>query len=178
MAAVLGALVLVVGVTAALNLVFTLAVVRRLREHEEKLSRASFAEAPDVPDALATGERPDAFEATTVDGARVTERSLAGGIVGAFSPGCGPCEEAMPKFIEAVRHRPKDEVLAVVADTDGAAAIVEQLRPVARVVLEPPAGALQAAFRIPGFPTLYTFDADGAVATSSIDAVLNAPVPA
>jgi thiol-disulfide isomerase/thioredoxin len=177
MTAVLGALVLVVGVTAALNLVFTLAVVRRLREHEEKLSRATFAEA-EVPEALAAGERPDAFEATTVDGARVTEDSLAGGIVGAFSPGCGPCEEAMPKFIEAVRHRPKDGVLAVVADTDGAAAIVEQLRPVARVVLEPPAGALQAALRIPGFPTLYTFDADGAVATGSIDAVLNAPVPA
>lgn len=147
-----------VGVLAAVNLLFTFGVIRRLREHTAELAklRSGGAGRDDSAVALPAGSRIGDFLAESVDGHPVTLDSLGSRpLVGFFSPSCSPCKERLPGFVAHAASRPggRDGILAVIAGSpDEAAALLEQLRPVATVVVEPDRGPVQQAFAVDGFP--------------------------
>ena len=181
--AYLVAAVVLVGAIATVNLLLTVGVVRRLREHTAEL--AARRDDPAGPAGLPVGAPVGEFAATGVSGRPVTRAMLdRPALVGFFSPGCAPCKEKLPDFVAQAARRPggPDAVLAVVVgDPAEAAESVAALRPVATVVVEPEDGPLQWAFAIGGFPTFVLVE-DGVVAAS--DDVLPpagreaAPVPA
>ncbi|MDG6107216.1 redoxin domain-containing protein [Dactylosporangium aurantiacum] len=173
MAYVSAALVLV-GLVAAVNLLLTFGIVRRLREQTAELAalRAGGG-APVMPDndvAYPAGTPLDQFITTDVDGVAVSSTTLGSRpLVGFFSPHCLPCKEQLPAFVEHARTRPggRDGVLAVVVGTaEETAEVVRQLRAVARVVTEPDQGQVQRAFGVTGFPGFILVE-DGVVAASN-----------
>lgn len=151
---ILTAALLLVGALCALDLILTLGVIKRLREHTDLLANSGGMGAP----ALAAGEEVGAFTATTMDGEPLTGEQLAEDtLVAFFSPTCGPCKETMPKFVQYAPTVPggRDRVLAVVVgEPDEAAGPVGALSPVARVVVENVDGALGEAFKVKAYPTV------------------------
>jgi hypothetical protein len=73
--------VLVAVTLTVLNLVLTVGVIRRVREHATLLSPRSGSGVPDIM--LGVGGTPDAFTARTTDGELVSRETL----VGAAEPG-------------------------------------------------------------------------------------------
>ncbi|MFD2417284.1 TlpA family protein disulfide reductase [Amycolatopsis pigmentata] len=175
---VLVAAVILIGLLCGLDLLLTLGVVKRLRQHTELLSGgAGVVSTTD----LAVGDPVGAFQTSTVDGERLDDRTLAGtSVVAFFSPDCGPCKEKMPKFVEFAATMPRDRVLAVVAATpEEAAPAVAALAPVARVVVEGPDGPLGAAFQVNGYPTILAVSHDdGQLRLTSNRVRLNRPAVA
>ncbi|MEV4868065.1 TlpA disulfide reductase family protein [Streptomyces syringium] len=158
------AAVVLVGALCTLDLILTLGVIKRLREHTALLSEVS-GNLPGRPPVLAVGAEIGEFTAVTVDGEVLTRASLAGDtLVAFFSPNCEPCQEMLPKFVAHARAAGggRDRVLAVVVGaTDRAAGQVAELSPVARVVVEGSDTALTSAFEIKGFPALFTVAPNG-----------------
>lgn len=149
----IAALVLV-GALCLLDLVLTLAVVRRLREHTELLSRDRPAPPPSVP----VGTRAGDFEVPDVEGRKLSRADLPGTtLIGFFSPDCSACEERLPEFVEYATRRSAvlARTVAVIVGTEEAAERQRDLLvPVARVVIEPPHGPAGSAFGVRAFPTL------------------------
>src|SRR5690349_19483902 len=97
MLALLTAVAVLAGALCLLNLVLTLGVVRRLREHAVLLAKLQPAAAPNPM--LAVGEQVGSFETVTVDGHPVSRDALDGPtLLGIFSPNCSACAERLPKF--------------------------------------------------------------------------------
>lgn len=152
--------VVLVGVLCMLNLLLTVGVIRRLRKQA-----ASAAFLSPMAEGLAIGEKMPEFAATTTDGEPISDELLDGpALIGFFSPSCQPCRELMPRFIDHARQT-SDAVLAVVVagSDEEATADVERLAEVARVVVEEPQAAIQSAFKVAGYPTLFMIGADGKV---------------
>lgn len=141
-------LVVVVLVLLLVVLVLLVGVIRRLREHEVRLAALGDPPAPMVQ----AGTRVEVAAVPDVDGLPVDLTSLAEPtLVGFFSPGCDSCHERLPDFIEAATGR--DATLAVVQHDGGDVdELVKALSVRARVVVEPPAGPMAAAFGVRGFP--------------------------
>jgi hypothetical protein len=166
MTAFLIALVALVGAIAVLNLLLTVGVIRRLRQHTEQLSgMAALGGAPgDI--IIGAGEQAGEFAATTTDGEPVARDLLSGQtLVGVLSASCGACKERLPEFVSRAETFPggRGQVLAVLA---GEPAEVEpyreQLAPVARVVIEPPMdGPISTALKVQGYPAFALLDAEG-----------------
>ncbi|MFC0531393.1 TlpA disulfide reductase family protein [Phytohabitans kaempferiae] len=173
MTAFLIALVVLVGVVAVLNLVLTVGVIRRLRQHTEKLADLS-AMGPPMDMMIGAGERVGEFAATTTDGEPVSRELLFGQtLVGVLSPDCSACKERLPEFIARAEAFPggRGQVLAVLA---GEPAEVqpyrERLAPVARVVIEPPTGGpLATALNVQGYPAFAVLDSTGTVVAGESD---------
>jgi thiol-disulfide isomerase/thioredoxin len=161
------AVVVLVGSLCLLNLVFTLGVVRRLREHSELLGRRP-GMTPAGPSALTVGVRAGDYAATTTAGERVARNLLDSDTLVAFlTPGCAPCAERLPTLVRTAREWPAGQTLVVVAgDPESAADYVEALAPVARVVREPRGGAVARAFGVQAFPQFGVVDRDGVVRRS------------
>lgn len=165
--------VALVGLLAAVNLLLTVGVVRRLREQTAELAELR-ARAPmgGGETSLPVGATVAPFEAATVDARAVSLASFGvRPLVGFFSPSCKPCRERLPGFVTHAAGRPggRDTVLAVVAGTPEAAAdYVEQLRAVATVVVEPDQGPVQKAFGVTGFPS-FLLVRDGEVDATDYD---------
>lgn len=154
--------VVVVGVVSVLNLLLTVGVIRRLREHTELLSARGAERSFDV---IATGQRPGEFAVADVDGRPVRNDDLDGGtLLGFFTPTCEACKEKLPEFLATAAAFPggPDKVLAVVAgalDDNGTPAggegetLIAELGQVARVVPEPHDGPVSAAFEVVAYPS-------------------------
>ncbi|WP_203918700.1 TlpA disulfide reductase family protein [Rugosimonospora africana] len=149
-----------------MNLVLSVGVIKRLREHTALLSATGVPSQP----ALTIGDAVDAFATTTVNGESVSyEDVTAETLVGFFTPGCGPCEKRLPEFVAYARTLPggRDRVLATVVASDPAeaAGYVAELGQVARVVLEDSTGVATRAFRVSAYPTVLMVapDPDGRV---------------
>jgi hypothetical protein len=158
--------VIIVGILCLLNLLLTLGVLRRLREHAALLSRTPI---DDPEPGLAIGEQPAAFAAVTTAGRAVT--GPAGlRVVAFFSSSCSVCPGKVAPFAQYVRSRQLDpeSVLAVV-DAGGAESYLAQLAPVTRICVEPHGGAISAAFAVTGFPAFFLLDPDGVILTSGYD---------
>ncbi|WP_371483327.1 hypothetical protein [Kitasatospora sp. NBC_00315] len=145
-----------VGVLSLLNLLFAVGIVRRLREHTERLAHVGGhpAGAPDgavAPVGAAVG----AFEAQTSDGP-ITDEDLADGtLVAFFSPTCRPCRQKLPGFVERAAERPAGDrrlLAVVVGDADEAEPMIAALAPVVRTVQEDHEGPLTSAFAVRAFP--------------------------
>jgi hypothetical protein len=159
----------VIGAVAILNLILTFGVIRRLREHSELLA-AGGPGAPDVM--LSAGAAPAEFAATTTDGARVTRDDLGGEmLIGFLSPGCEPCREQAPRFVEragALAGGRSRALAVVIGEQPAVQDLLRQLEPVARVVIERDInaeGTVSHAFGVRAFPAFATLD-DGVVASS------------
>jgi thiol-disulfide isomerase/thioredoxin len=173
----LGAGVVLVGAVAVLNLVLTLAVIRRLREHTELISQGRMAGPADLM--LGVGESPDRVRAVATDGTVVSREALR--LVGFFSPSCEPCRDMAPRFAEQAGRLPggrSQALVVLVGAPDDVAEFLVMFEPVARVVIEDSVaeGALAAAFKVRGVPAMCTLTADGVVAASGFD-VVQLPVP-
>lgn len=165
--------VVLIGVLCMLNLLLTVGVIRRLRKQA-----ASAASLPPMAEGLAIGEKMPQFAATTTDGEPISDELLErSALIGFFSPSCEPCRELMPRFIDHARRTSAAVLAVVVTDSnEEAVADVERLAEVARVVVEAPHAAIQSAFQVAGYPTLFMIGADGRVTDN--DLVLSATVSA
>lgn len=169
--AVMWAAIVLVGAVCALDLVLTLGVVRRLKEHTahlEGLLRAGPAGA--FPGGLpAVGATVGEFTATTLDGEEIGRSSLSGEtLVAFFSSGCAPCVEKLPGFLAHARERigGRRLILAVVAPGEQAetAKMTAELRQVATVVVdENYAGGVARAFSVTEYPAFCLVDSEGTV---------------
>lgn len=159
----LTAVVMLLAVFSALNLLLTFGVIRRLRVHDAMLGRTARAGMPDV--LLAAGGEPQQFEpVATTSGAPLTRDDLRGAVVAFFSHDCAGCREQVPAFVELARTLEPGRVVAVVAGDPAAnRQLVGTLEPVARVTVEPHQGPVQRAFAARGFPAMCVLDGDGMV---------------
>ncbi|MEH0930356.1 TlpA family protein disulfide reductase [Micromonospora sp. CPCC 205558] len=150
-----------VGLLCALDLILTLGVVKRLREHTALLAKV----APPPP-AIEVGQKIDEFSATTVAGEAVTaDRLDSGTLVAFFSPTCAPCKEKLPKFVSHARALPAGQrtpLAVVIGQAEQADDFLAELTPVARVVVEPDNGPVSRAFGVQAYPTLLRVDRDDA----------------
>lgn len=164
---VLTAAVVVVGLLCLLDLLLSFGIIRRLRQQNEALRDLREKQSAAEPDIMApAGSR---IELSDVD--------VTGALVGFFSPGCEPCKERMPEFIEyATGHRGK--VIAVAAgDAEEVADMVVRLGEVAEVVVETMGGPLHNAFGTTGYPAVCLVDDDKTVVASGWE-MSALPVPA
>jgi hypothetical protein len=165
MTGVLSAAVIVVAVVTLLNLVFTLAVVRRLREHTTALATLN-----GVLTAPPSGPPPGS-PVPAVSGLDEGEWLLA-----FVSATCGACRRHLPGFTAAATGA---RALVVVSGDDARGAdLVRMAEGVARVVTEPDDGPWTSAFDIHVFPTFVRV-AGGTVQAVGPDVadILPAPVP-
>ncbi|MBF8191044.1 TlpA family protein disulfide reductase [Nonomuraea sp. K274] len=158
------ALVLVAGLSV-LNLVLTLAVIRRLRVHEELIG----GERPALePVMLPVGETPGEFVAEDVDGEKLSRSDLAAGLVGFFSTTCPACVQRLPKFTDlAAEHT--DVIAVVVGEPGETTEMINTLRPVARVFTERHGESLTTAFAVHGYPATCRIDDAGTVLAHSVE---------
>jgi thiol-disulfide isomerase/thioredoxin len=173
---VLTAAVVLVGALCLLDLLLTLAVTRRLREHTTRLHRLERRGAVD-DGAMATGNLPapgtpvGPFTATTVDGEPVSSDSLADHTVAVFlAPDCADCRGKVPELVSWAAGHERGHTLVVVdgRGTDPAD-VVGPLVPVAMVVVvETFAPSPIEAFGVNAFPS-FCVVADGRVIDASLD---------
>ncbi|GAA3082702.1 TlpA family protein disulfide reductase [Streptosporangium carneum] len=171
MNAVLSAAVVVVGLLGVLNLLLLLAVLRRLRDYGAKWALAGLDRIVERKSSPESGHRVADFEATALDGAPVSLRAPDAPLfTGFFSTGCPSCREEVPRFVEYAAAMPggPERKLAVVSGTaEQGADIIDAVRRVARVVVEPQDGPVAGAFGVQGSPTFVLLDQDGTVRTSA-----------
>ncbi|GAA3716550.1 hypothetical protein GCM10022224_097710 [Nonomuraea antimicrobica] len=172
-------LVLVAALTA-LNLVLTLAVVRRWRArvstspaaHPHRHDSASLGGEPQL--GIAPGDRMPGFSAITTDGATVTNDELAGrrALIAFLTLDCASCDDSVPEFGEHAR-RVRDaggQVLATVVGVDAAGSeLAARLVGVADYVvpelLDAPVGA---AFGVRFYPGFAHYGPDGVATATSV----------
>ncbi|MFI8939373.1 TlpA family protein disulfide reductase [Streptomyces syringium] len=171
-----------VAALCALDLLLTLAVLRRLRDRPA-------GPALTEEGGIAVGEAVGTFATRCTEGAPLTEKDLGdGAVVSFFSPGCSPCRRKLPVFVErAAALQGHRQVIAVVVTASGgpdeeaeAHAMAEQLAAVARVVREDTEGPCTAAFAVQAFPSQFAVSApDGASPTVAAvgDAALTTALP-
>jgi peroxiredoxin len=168
--------VVVLAVLCLLDLVLTLGVVRRLRDHNTRL-QALQGVAPDGFALPRPGDGVSPFSAVALSGETVTNDDLAEPtLVAFFTPDCPSCEEKLPGFLDYTRDfaSGKARVLGVVASESGGSHYRTALSEVATVVSERERGALQKAFNVTAFPSFLVV-VDGMVAQATHD-VADLPV--
>jgi hypothetical protein len=158
----LTAAVILVGVVALLDLILTVGVIRRLREHTALLSNPPGAGGPRF---MEVGQEIEAFATVTIDGQPLGRDTFSGEtLIGFFTPQCQPCKAQLPSFVDYARSTPGGPtrvLAAVIGEDDEVADMVTTLRPVAQVVVESRGGPLVTAFHIRAFPTVAKVAPDG-----------------
>ncbi|HEX6871693.1 MAG TPA: TlpA disulfide reductase family protein [Micromonosporaceae bacterium] len=158
--------VVLVAALSLLNLVFTLGVIRRLREHTALLAKVDGRNDTGLDQImLAPGESVAEFETRTTDGEPVSRADLTGAtLIGFFSASCSACTARLPEFVAYAERYPggRAQVLGVVVgpDSDKTTQIATTLAPVARVVRDVDNGAMSQAFGVIGLPAMAVLDDD------------------
>jgi thiol-disulfide isomerase/thioredoxin len=159
---VLASLAVAVGLLCLLDLLLTVGVIRRLREHTELIGQ--LRQQGNSGPSLRAGFQVGKFEASTVDGGLVNSESLGqDSVVGFFKTGCAPCEDALPRFVEYAQASTlgRDALLAVVVgEDDEVTEKVAALTPAAQVVVERLNGPLSMALSVEAFPTFMRIGPD------------------
>jgi thiol-disulfide isomerase/thioredoxin len=172
----LTAAVVLAGILGTASLLFVLVLARRIRA----LGTGPVIDMPpggSLPAyRLPPGSKPRYFEAITTAGDTVSPASLAAGraLVGFFAPGCGPCHDQLPGFVELAKTIPggPSQVLAVVSGVpEVATEFASGLADVASIVLEHgirgAMGPVAHAFASYAKPSFYLLAPDGSVESSS-----------
>ncbi|GES06515.1 hypothetical protein Amac_001100 [Acrocarpospora macrocephala] len=145
-----------------LNLVFTLGIARKVGRGAGVMP----VPARDPQLSSSPGTPIGGFVATSTQGVTVSRNTLEFGTVFAFlSPGCEPCQEAMPAFISYAAMN-KGTVVSVLSGAYGGdvMATLEALGP---VLVEAPNGPVAKAFGVIGVPVFVTVGVGNVLATSS-----------
>lgn len=175
------AAVVLIGVITILNLLLTMAVIRKLRNTAS--TGAERVAPPDLPE-LPAGSRVPVFHGEAISGETVSAQTTAGSaaVFAFFDTGCSACKPTVPKLIEYAKKNalPAGQVIAVVGDDGGdASEYVSELGGTATVIVEETMGNMARAFSIHGFPAFVIADADGVVVRSGNGAgTLAAGIPA
>ncbi|MBG0821548.1 redoxin domain-containing protein [Planomonospora sp. ID91781] len=160
----LTAAVVLVGLLCSANTVLLLGVVRRLREHENRLP-------PPAEPSLglpALGSALPSFASVTTAGEPVTSANLPlPAVVAFFDVACEPCRDKAPRFARELSDHPGLNALAVVIGEAGAMSAT--LEAACRVVVEPSDGTLVRAFGVRGFPAMCLLDERGVVVQAGQD---------
>jgi peroxiredoxin len=156
------AAIVVLAILLLLNLLITFAILRRLRNHEERLGAGS---AHTGERGALIGSRLPEFTATSTSGERVDSAEIVGPdrLVGFFSASCKACLEQATHF---ANHPDPGRVALVVMDSaDDAtqAAIVAALDGAPTVITDSVSGTVATALGVTGFPQLLVLDAGGTV---------------
>lgn len=172
--------VAVVGLISAVNLVLMFALVRRVREHGQRLAKLPRYRPP-LP-RLPAGTKVSDFSTVSLDGETRSLADLVGArsLVGFFSPGCLACHEQLPEFLKYAKTIPggPGQVLAVVTGAEKPAMeFAIGLDGTVPVVIENLQGPTATAFSVSGLPSFYLLDAEGRVESSGM-AVETLAVPA
>jgi hypothetical protein len=162
------AAVVLIGAVTALNLLLTLAVIRRLRQPGTGAAR-SFID-PDLPE-LPAGSPVPPFRAETVSGRTITAQSLSGSeaVYAFFDSGCSSCRPTIPRLIAYAERRgltPHQVVAVVGGDPADAGDYLSALDGRASVVVEDTLGPVAEAFAIHSFPAFVIADPGGIVRRS------------
>ncbi|MBT2369920.1 hypothetical protein J7E88_32765 [Streptomyces sp. ISL-10] len=151
---------------ALVNLIFTMGVVRRLREHTQLINDRLHDAVVPPP----TGKVAHDFTVDTIDGTTVSRTSLNSPLVaGFFTPQCKACVIQASEFIDYAATVPggRDSVVAVISGTGPEAEeYAAQFADVAHVVVEEPFGPVQLAFSVDGYPAFAAVTRHGAVTFS------------
>ncbi|WP_051761026.1 TlpA family protein disulfide reductase [Herbidospora cretacea] len=155
-----------------LNLVLILGITRRGRRNATAQASSGGLQLSHPP-GTPIGE----FTATSTEGATVRRDDLELGTVVAFlSPGCEPCQEAMPDYVAYATANP-GTVVSVLSGEYGAEvrATLESLGP---VVVEVPNGPVARAFGVIGVPVFVTVGAGNVLESSpKIGPAVRVPAP-
>jgi hypothetical protein len=144
-----------------LNLVLVMGVVKRLRE----MAQSAPAGGPRVT--IEPGDKPAPFAVEAVDGVVIDSDGLANTLVGFLSPDCDACKERLPQFLAYAEAVGRERTVAVLIGTpDELTDLAAQVRPVARVVMEPSYGPVATAFSTTGYPAVVLLDGTGVVSYS------------
>ncbi|MFI6598656.1 TlpA family protein disulfide reductase [Nonomuraea sp. NPDC050536] len=161
------ATVVLIGALCLMDLLLTLAVVRRLKEHTKLIDALyEVADAGALAGAaggVAVGEVVGDFDTTTVEGSHVARDLLPEGTVVAFlSPDCRGCHEQLPELASWAAGQDRSRVLAVIDGRSGdPAQLVMTLSPVAQVILDDARPQVADAFRVQSFPAFFHVAAGG-----------------
>lgn len=160
----LTAAVIVIGLVSVINLLLTMAVVRRLRQHEERL-----ADRPNRPPYSQLGTVLPEFAAESANGSPVDRGFFTGlTLVGVFSTHCRACREQLPAFAAKAQERFKGHVLAIVAGAPKESAdFAAALGSAATLITEPVGGPLSRAFQVKSVPTFFIVNEHAVIATVS-----------
>lgn len=156
------------------NLILLYGVIRRLREHSEKL--ASVGQSGVSPGKLikASGESVGNFTAMSVDGTKFDNASLESqATVGFFLSDCAPCKELMPSFIErasSAKSGPQNFYAVLVGDSWESETFYSALRDSATITLASYEDSVVKAFGVEGFPAVCTVN--GGVIEENVSSVL------
>jgi thiol-disulfide isomerase/thioredoxin len=167
------AVIVVLTVVTALNLLLTSAIIRKLRDPQ----RQSRAELPRI------GAEVGSFATTSTDGESITDSAVsAGGSLVVFvSPTCPPCQRLTGELADRVEELPDPTIVFVIDENDQEQArrYADALGPSVLVAVVESHGAAAVAFGFGGStPTLIRVR-DGAVAAvgHDLDSVLTGERP-
>lgn len=167
--AILVAAVALVGLLCLADLLLTFGVIRRLREHTEKLESLRGLDGP--ASGLPNGATPEPFTALTVSGERL-EGPAGLRVIAFFAAGCSACPERVPAFLDYLRVNQvaRDAVLAVIVNPQPEpVSYQESLAEVAPVCVEGHDGPINTAFSVRAFPSFCVLDGAGSVVFFSHD---------
>lgn len=169
------AAVVLVGAVAALNLVLTAAVIRRMRQYESDRSSGASQTPYDVLGGLLPGAALPAFRGTAIDGRTVTDHDLRDrpAAVAFLSTDCPGCLERAPEFAAAARAimaRGGRAIAVIIQGAEPADALTAAVDPAA-IVSEPAdrSGPMTRAFAVKTFPTFFVIDAAGAITSRDLE---------
>jgi hypothetical protein len=165
--------VVLAGTLCVVDLVLTFAVLRRLREHTERLSQLSAAgnSSPGIDRDALLGRALPEFSAKTVNGTVVSRESVTGSVelIGMFLPGCSPCRTQAPRFVDAARKLGSGRALAVIAGSGpDADHLIETFKDVTEVVIDPASGELITGLRLSAFPAFLRLNSVGAIVDAAV----------
>jgi thiol-disulfide isomerase/thioredoxin len=174
----LAAAVVVIAAISVVNLLLTFGIIRRVRDHDAKLTAAG--QYIPIDTGLPVGQAVPPFEAVTTEGERVDQSGLSRGsqVVAFFSSSCEACREHLPQVTRYLSTVDRAQTLVVVSgDERQGADLVETLAPLARTVVEDEMGPLVVAFRVQAFPAFFALQ-DGVVTVNAptVRSLLNTPV--
>jgi hypothetical protein len=156
-----------VGALVVVDLVLTLGVIRRLREHSALISRALDGSGGVSDFMLPKGSALPELRATTVDGLSAPDSGPL--LIGFFSPTCKACVRRLPGFVDYARAFDGRVLGIAVGAPEDVRGIVDELRPVAEVVVEPADGPLANVLRVKGLPAMATVGPDNVVVASGFE---------
>ena len=166
----LAAATVFVGLLGLLNLVLTLAVVRRLRTLKDGSGRRAPVRV--VPGLRTVGSKAPHFAATTTTGRSAELASLAGrhAVIGFFSGTCEPCRDHLPGFVRVAGQLAEDsgQAIAVIRGTDEETAdLLGLINDDVMVIREPEGGPVGTAFAVKTYPALYLLDGSGTITSAA-----------
>jgi hypothetical protein len=175
---VLIVIVVLVALLCLLDLVLTLGVIRRLKEHTtqlEQLLQGAVGADPLPPVGATVGE----FVAAATNGVTVSQDMLKSvdalpveTLVAFFSPQCEPCREKLPGFLDHAGRWRNDQrrvVTVVTGPVEQATEMADLTTPVGITVLDGNDGPVSRAFRVTATPGFCLVDGTGRVTAADYD---------